>query len=254
MSRGFFMEEVTIIGVDKFLTPNNDNILCKGIIFSKLGYKVNLFHSNKYEPLNEEKRKYLATLDNFTIYECDEKMDIEVVTAAIKRSKFVIINPMDYNYDIIAVAKELNENVYVDLANYHSTDYDFISIGKNTKGTMIISRNKHVLKTNMADQVSKLSDTVAIIFKSDGEITVYTREDKNYIKLFIDKNDDELYLYSSIFLAGFIYGYEIKPKDIFEASHYGTVICDLVTRDGIHALDSLTPHKLQKEVKIQFGY
>lgn len=242
------MEEITIIGLDRFDDSNIPNFLCLGILMQKLNFKVNLIYSNKYEKLQKDKYLYLKTLSNFNIYSFDNELDIENIREISKHSKSIIFNPMEYSLNLTKDLLTLNIPLNINFSYLSAKNIDMVSYSKGSSNILIMSRHKHDLKAELANKIINENDTNCIIFKNYGEVNVYSKDgEENSYQLFLNDTNEEFYTYSNIFFTGFIYG-QILKKSIQLSSYIGLSLCDIAHNDEF-SNDDINPNLVSKIVK-----
>ncbi len=248
------MEEITLIGLDRFDNNCLSSFLCSGVLLHKLNCKINLIYSKKYEQMDKSKYEFLKNLSNFNIYDFDSDIKIDEIKNVILNSKTVIFNPMEYNLPLLDKLKNLNVPLQINFSYFSAKNKDLASFSENIDNVLIISRHNHELKRDLANKIVTQSRTNCIIFKSYGVVDVYSHDGFTYTyKLFLDEVSEEFYTYSNIFFTGFIYG-QINKKSTEVSSHIGLALCDMAKdKDKTLDDDKINLENLNKAMK-NFSY
>ena len=220
------MEEITLIGLDRFDNNCLSSFLCSGVLLCKLDFKINLIYSKKYEQLEKSKYEFLKKLSNFDIYDFDNDIKIEDIKDIISNSKTVIFNPMEYNLHLLDELKNLNVPLQINFSYFSAKNKD------------------------LANKIVTQSKTNCIIFKSYGVVDVYSHDGFTYTyKLFLDEVSEEFYTYSNIFFAGFVFG-QINKKSTEVSSHIGLALCEMAKdKDKTLDADKINLENLTKAMK-----
>lgn len=244
------MEEITLIGLDRFDNNCLSSFLCSGVLLCKLDFKINLIYSKKYEQLEKSKYEFLKKLSNFDIYDFDNDIKIEDIKDIISNSKTVIFNPMEYNLHLLDELKNLNVPLQINFSYFSAKNKDLALLSENINNVLIISRHNHELKRDLANKIVTQSKTNCIIFKSYGVVDVYSHDGFTYTyKLFLDEVSEEFYTYSNIFFAGFVFG-QINKKSTEVSSHIGLALCEMAKdKDKTLDDDKINLENLTKAMK-----
>lgn len=244
-------KKAVILGLDKVDSENAISFLCKGIILSKLDFKVDVFYDAAQEEMDAEKDKHIReNCPNLTLHKLDNYISDEC-KKYIEEADILIVNPMPYSINELDYLVSTEHHIYFDLTGLPEYKSEYQLFAKN--GYFVFLDNTDILDSLdvLKDIVSKKAKYAAI-FDISGSVNIISKKTgMDYISLSTEPTQKNFYFLASIFLAGLIYSLENK-YNLSESMRISTTLVDLIQKLLSKSLSGINSEILLEEYKKEF--
>lgn len=245
------MKKAVILGLDKVDSENAISFLCKGIILSKLDFKVDVFYDAAQEERDAEKDKHIReNCPNLTLHKLDNYISDEC-KKYIEEADILIVNPMPYSINELDYLVSTEHHIYFDLTGLPEYKSEYQLFAKN--GYFVFLDNTDILDSLdvLKDIVSKKAKYAAI-FDISGSVNIISKKTgMDYISLSTEPTQKNFYFLASIFLAGLIYSLENK-YNLSESMRISTTLVELIQKLLSKSLSGINSEILLEEYKKEF--
>ena len=224
------MKKAVILGLDKVDSENAISFLCKGIILSKLDFKVDVFYDAAQEEMDAEKDKHIReNCPNLTLHKLDNYISDEC-KKYIEEADILIVNPMPYSINELDYLVSTEHHIYFDLTGLPEYKSEYQLFAKN--GYFVFLDNTDILDSLdvLKDIVSKKAKYAAI-FDISGSVNIISKKTgMDYISL----------------------STEPTQKNLSESMRISTTLVDLIQKLLSKSLSGINSEILLEEYKKEF--